>query len=59
MRVILQKCVRGLRKWGKVPLEIVQKPNGHPGCVVPWRLSVESCWGEIVGLRLITSAGRK
>jgi putative transposase len=32
----LQQWVRGLRKWGKVRLEIVRKPKGHHGfAVVP------------------------
>jgi len=38
----LQPWVRGLRKWGKLRLEIVRKPKGQPGfAVVPWRWIVE------------------
>ena len=34
--------VRGLRKWGKVRLDIVRKAKGHRGfAVVPWRWIVE------------------
>jgi putative transposase len=38
----LQSWVRGLRKWGKLRLEIVRKPKGQHGfAVVPWRWIVE------------------
>jgi putative transposase len=38
----LQPWVRGLRRWGKVKLEIVRKPKGQRGfAVVPWRWIVE------------------
>ena len=38
----LQQWVRGLRKWGRVRLEIVRKPKGQRGfAVVPWRWIVE------------------
>ena len=38
----LQPWVRGLRKWGKVRLEIVRKPKGQRGfAVLPWRWIVE------------------
>ena len=38
----LQPWVRGLRKWGKLRLEIVRKPKGQRGfAVVPWRWIVE------------------
>jgi hypothetical protein len=34
--------VRGLRKWGKVRLDIVRKAKGQRGfAVVPWRWIVE------------------
>jgi putative transposase len=34
----LQPWVRGLRKWGKLRLDIVRKPKGQRGfAVVPWR----------------------
>ena len=38
----LQQWIRGLRKWGKVRLEIVRKPKGQRGfTVLPWRWIVE------------------
>jgi putative transposase len=38
----LEPWTRGLRKWGKVRLEIVRKPKGQKGFVVlPWRWRVE------------------
>jgi putative transposase len=38
----LQPWVRGLRKWGKVRLDIVRKPKGQRGfAIVPWRWIVE------------------
>ena len=38
----LQPWVRGLRKWGKLRLEIVRKSKGQRGfAVVPWRWIVE------------------
>jgi putative transposase len=38
----LQQWIRGLRKWGKVRLEIVRKRKGQRGfTVVPWRWIVE------------------
>jgi putative transposase len=38
----LASWTRGLRKWGKVQLEIVRKPKGQKGFVVlPWRWRVE------------------
>ncbi len=38
----LETWVRGLRKWGKVRLEIVRKPKGQKGfSVLPWRWRVE------------------
>ena len=38
----LQPRVRGMRKWGKLQLEIVRKPKGQHGfAVVPWRWIVE------------------
>jgi len=38
----LETWTRGLRKWGKVRLEIVRKPKGQKGFVVlPWRWRVE------------------
>ena len=60
----LQQWVRGLRKWGKVRLEIVRKPKGQRGfAVVPcgaglWNVRSLG-WGAIVDSRLITSACRK
>jgi putative transposase len=38
----LEPWVRGLRKWGKLRLEIVRKPKGQRGfAVAPWRWIVE------------------
>jgi transposase len=38
----LEIWARGLRKWGKVRLEIVRKPKGQKGfAVLPWRWRVE------------------
>jgi putative transposase len=38
----LEPWTRGLRKWGKLRLEIVRKPKGQKGFVVlPWRWRVE------------------
>jgi putative transposase len=38
----LETWTRGLRKWGKVRLEIVRKPKGQKGfAVLPWRWRVE------------------
>jgi putative transposase len=38
----LETWIRGLRKWGKLRLEIVRKPKGQKGFVVlPWRWRVE------------------
>jgi putative transposase len=38
----LEAWTRGLRKWGKVRLEIVRKPKGQKGfAVLPWRWRVE------------------
>jgi len=38
----LEAWTRGLRKWGKVQLEIVRKPKGQKGfSVLPWRWRVE------------------
>ena len=39
---VLEPWVRGLRKWGKLRLEIVRKPKGQRGfAVVQWRWIVE------------------
>jgi putative transposase len=38
----LETWTRGLRKWGKLRLEIVRKPKGQKGfAVLPWRWRVE------------------
>jgi putative transposase len=38
----LEDWARGLRKWGKLRLEIVRKPKGQKGfAVLPWRWRVE------------------
>ena len=38
----LEQWVRGLRKWGRLRLEIVRKPEGQRGfAVLPWRWIVE------------------
>jgi hypothetical protein len=38
----LETWARGLRKWGKMRLEIVRKPKGQKGfAVLPWRWRVE------------------
>jgi len=49
----LQPWARGLRKWGKVRLEIVRKQKGHRGfAVVPWRWIVERtfAWLAVIGV---------
>ena len=42
----LEGWVRGLRKWGKLRLEIVRKPPGQKGfAALPWRWIVERTFG--------------
>jgi transposase len=44
----LPSWVRGLRKWGKVRVEIVRKAKGRRGfAVVPWRWIVERTFARL------------
>ena len=52
----LQMWVRGLRKWGKVRLDIVRKAKGHRGfAVVPWRWIVERTFAWLGRYRRLKS----
>src|SRR5271165_1715452 len=52
----LQMWVRGLRKWGKVRLDIVRKAKGQRGfAVVPWRWIVERTFAWLGRYRRLKS----
>jgi putative transposase len=52
----LPSWVRGLRKWGKVRLEIVRKAKGERGfAVVPWRWIVERTFAWLGRYRRLKS----
>ena len=52
----LPMWVRGLRKWGKVRLEIVRKANGQRGfAVLPWRWIVERTFAWLGRYRRLKS----
>jgi len=52
----LQEWVGGLRKWGRVRLEIVRKPKGQRGfAVVPWRWIVERTFAWLGRYRRLKS----